>query len=317
MNSEESLKALVGNAHSALQVGNLAEAIRLFEMGGNLGSVDCCYSLGKLYENGEVVEKDLHKSRLWYKKASMAGTIRGLRKAADGGSAQSSFELAELLMEEGGAYEEASKYYNEAAKFFHKKAIEKGATLGAPYCLIRQAEQCESSDKKLSLLIKASVHDEPEAWYQLGMLYLALGENKEASFYMSKAADREHPCAMLKLAEMLEVEDCYINRNKIFEYRKKGINLIGALDVFDEPGMDHGVIEGFESFESLQAECPVNIDSAAFYLYLNEHKDNRNWNYVRIGYFLHFGPALYVMGCEFDDDDYIDPIFLRYPVNRC
>jgi TPR repeat protein len=53
---------------------NQGKAMKLWIRAGELGHVEAYYNLGKSYENGEGVERDVYKAKHYYELAAMGGS---------------------------------------------------------------------------------------------------------------------------------------------------------------------------------------------------------------------------------------------------
>ncbi|GBC10321.1 hypothetical protein RclHR1_09520006 [Rhizophagus clarus] len=48
----------------------LQKAFELYQKAANLGNIKAQFNLGKIYENGKGVEKDMDQAIFWYKKSA-------------------------------------------------------------------------------------------------------------------------------------------------------------------------------------------------------------------------------------------------------
>jgi len=202
------------------------KSFRLYQEAAETGQPFACFSVGRCYEEGRVVEKDLAKAYEWYQKGATGGDInawvalgrmfdQGIYVDKDPGISKMWMERAAekghpvgmiALGKHYASGEGVPKDPKRALELFEQAhEINKGM---ASYILgeaIGDGIGCEKDyEKAFALFQEADQHDYPLATFNLGMmLEMGLGckrDAKKAFEYISRAADRGVTEAIYRMA---------------------------------------------------------------------------------------------------------------------
>jgi TPR repeat protein len=193
------------------------------------GDADAQVDLGRMFETGAGVPKNLQTAVSWYKKASDKGSATGMcnygtmliygwgckqdqkaalalfEKAAENGSLIAEYELG-VVYEQGlgvtADYEKAVEHYKAAALAGVAPAINNLASM-------RAKGQLKGDWHPTEMYELAAKHGDITAEYNLGMLYLE-GDGvppnaKQAVDWLTKAAQHGHVQAMCNLGVVLAI----------------------------------------------------------------------------------------------------------------
>lgn len=110
--SNEKAQALVNQGKRAWRIaGHETEAFRYFQEAANMGDVEGCYQLGKLYTDDNFPNANIDKAIQW------------LTKAANMGHTDAMFQLGEIY--KGRDNVTAKQWYRKAADKGHAKAVDR------------------------------------------------------------------------------------------------------------------------------------------------------------------------------------------------
>ncbi|KAG0251217.1 hypothetical protein DFQ27_008916 [Actinomortierella ambigua] len=161
----------------------LSRLLRLADDGNTAAQVE----LGRIYEEGTMVEQSFDKAFEWY------------RKAAEGESVEGQHRLGTMYQYGRGVQQDlvaAVSWYRRAAKQDYR---ESQTSFGAMYF----DERCDCSDLTLEevalWLGKAAEQGDPEAHVYLGTIYERQQNQDEAMAWFLKAADLGHARAQYLL----------------------------------------------------------------------------------------------------------------------
>jgi len=166
---------------------NPVRALKLLEVAEKSGNVDAAFNRGLLIMTGRGVEK------------SDKLAVPHFKFAAECGHTLAQFNLAQILLEEGGSSTKSAYWFEKAAAQGH---VVSSYNLGLMYA--RGYGVKKDLKKAESYFRKAADAGHVDAMYNLGYLYDELDRNirddKVAFRYYSLAAERNHPSAQSKLA---------------------------------------------------------------------------------------------------------------------
>ena len=171
---------------------DITRAVSSLELSSEGGNCYASSLLGLLYEKGELVKGDFHKSLGYYEKSGLQGNPRG-------------YNYAGLIYEEGReveqSYKKAIEYYQKAASLGNADAMN---SLGLLYAQGREVEQ--SYEKAFEYYKKAADLGNADSLINLGRLYengKGVGQNYEkAAECYQKVADLGTASAMHSLGEI-------------------------------------------------------------------------------------------------------------------
>lgn len=106
-------------AGSAVEAGDFARALDLYERGAALGDAACCTGLGYMFDTGQGVEADKRRAMQCYKAAWRSRDVAAANNIAilyrEGGDRRAMFRWFKRAAEHGddGAYLELAKCYRD------------------------------------------------------------------------------------------------------------------------------------------------------------------------------------------------------------
>lgn len=155
-----------------------------FELAADQGNADAQYHLGVQYHLGQGIKIDYVKAFEWYEKAALQGNI------------EAQFCLGELLYMAKGvekSFKKAHEWLEKAAAQGHARALD----------ILRELEK-----DKISNLRKEAESDDIVSQYKLGMIYIqgkiVDKDDAKGRFWLKKAADRGIIKAQTALKELDE-----------------------------------------------------------------------------------------------------------------
>ena len=248
-NPEEKSDALV-NYGIILEEGNMLpvdnnEAARCFKKAADLGNSLALYKYGHVLEYGIGVEKDLVAARQYYKLSADAKNADGIQAYAycilNGVGGPQDVDAGIKLYKEAAKTKHAKALYNlgliylygkfvpmniDEAKVYLKQAVD----LGYMPALIKYGKLLDRNNEQerkeaLDIFKRAADSGNPEAEYQLGVLYEQNGEIDEAAAYFKKSAEAGNSNGQLKYAYALsDGNGVPLNKSMAAEFFKQSAN---------------------------------------------------------------------------------------------
>ena len=160
-----------------------------YKKGARHGNTECEMMLGRLYEDGDGVKKDIPKAIEWFEKAAAKGDA----------DAQNS---AGIYHSWKGRYDEAFKWYTKAAAQGHAAAE---YNLGFLYDDGRGVKKDIS--KAIEWYAKAAAKGHAAAQNNVGLCHHEKGQHEEAFKWCSKSAAQGHAFAECSLGSLYEDGD--------------------------------------------------------------------------------------------------------------
>lgn len=165
------------------------------------GDAEAQFKLGKAYKYGKKLKRNHKKSFYW------------LSKAAKQNHKDAQYELA-LTYFKGN--KTTKKDLTKAKKWFAKAANQKHKNASRELDKLANLAKKNRHSKQFNDMIDAALLDDSDQQYELGMRYLmgfktAIDE-QQAIYWLTKAADQNHPLAQYKLANQF-INGKFVNQD--------------------------------------------------------------------------------------------------------
>ncbi len=205
---------IVGTMHQ--ERGEFKQAAKLIRMSAEKGNLEAQNRLGYFYSTGMGVPADNKLAHEWYLKAANSGyakaqhnvgedyffgagvekneqtAISWYKKAAAAGFSDSKIKLAGLAHKKGDT-KESRKLLNEASKSGNNLAKDIISTLPADKS---NSQTPQTPTEALETYTKKAKEGDRDAQFNLGMIYLRMGDKTAAIKWIEEAAAQGHPEAM-------------------------------------------------------------------------------------------------------------------------
>ncbi len=216
---------IVGSMHQ--ERGEFKQAAKLIKMSAEQGNLEAQNRLGYLYSTGMGVLADNKLAHEWYLKAANSGyakaqqneqtAISWYKKAADAGFADSKIKLAGLAHRKGET-KESMKLLNEASKSGNNMAKDIISSLPADKS---NPQTPQTPNEALETYTKKAKEGDRDAQFNLGMIYLRMGDKQSAIKWIEAAAAQGHPEAIALSAHNSGYEKKGNYAQKMYDERVK------------------------------------------------------------------------------------------------